>query len=144
MNLDYLKNEIIPQRENEIKSGKNACTAQPIYVVFDLIPTYLGGHDPEGWSNTDMLNNKRKSGIEGYLDTGIDCEDREFCEDSTGMISPDEVTEVYYDRFVAFFLTRKGAEDYLEYQRHNLSDPYIYTFHSGYANKEMNQFLNGM
>ena len=57
---------------------------------------------------------------------------------------PMEVTEFFTDVLIAFFLTRKGADDYLEYQKHNLTnEAYIYTFYSGYANREMDNILNG-
>lgn len=44
MDIEYLKKEILPVREEEIKQGKNFATAQPIYVVFSLVENYCGGH----------------------------------------------------------------------------------------------------
>lgn len=37
-------------------------------------------------------------------------------------------------RNVAFFLTRKEANDYCRYQAHNLIKPRVYTYYMGYAN----------
>lgn len=40
----------------------------------------------------------------------------------------------YYWENVAFFFIRKEAIRYMEYQRHNLIEPRVYTFSSGYSN----------
>ena len=143
MDLNYIKNEVLPQRKKEIAEGLNAATRQPIYVVFDLTYSFMGGHDDEGWMSGGQLNHKGKDAETGYLDTALDSEDREFLDTDEGMKSPDKVTKLYYDRVVAFFLTRQGAEDYLKCQAHNLSDAYIYTFYSGYGNREMDAILCG-
>lgn len=143
MDLKYLKKEILPQRKKEIAEGLNLGTRQPIYVVLDLDYNFIGGHDMEGWLSGEMLNHARKASESGYVDTALDCEDREFNEEPDGMDKPEEVTKIYTDRVVAFFLTRQGAEAYLEYQKHNLKEAYVYTFYSGYANHEMDAILCG-
>lgn len=46
--------------------------------------------------------------------------------------------EVFYEeddwKSVAFFFTRKDAEDYCQYQAHNLNEPRVFSLYSGYAN----------
>ena len=137
MDLNYLQNEIIPKREQEIKDGKNLATRQPIYVVLDLQENFCSGH-----SDYEPSTNYRGRGWEnGYIDTSLDGEECEFCETDEGMEKPVEVTKFYTDRIIAFFLTSEAAHDYLKYQSHNLSDAYVYVFYSGYANRQMDKLL---
>lgn len=137
MNLDYLKNTIIPLREKEIEQGKNLSTRQPIYVVLDLQENLVSGHSDYS-PLTNMLDIDTKH---GYIDTSLESEDIEFNESKKGMQSPRKVTRFYTDRIVAFFLTSQGAHDYLSYQKHNLSRGYVHVFYSGYGNLEMDQLL---
>lgn len=137
MNIDYLVKEIFPLREMEIKEGKNCMTRQPIYVVLDLQENYVSGH-----SDFSSSTNYKNLPFElGYVDLGIDGENRTFKENKKGMIFPEKVTRFFTDRIIAFFLTAKGASDYLVYQSHNLNNAYVYIFYSGYGNKEMDNFL---
>ena len=138
MDIKYLVEEILPVRAQEIKDGKNAATRQPIYVVLSLTENYSSGHN-------EFTNTTNLKGIDqenGYLDMDLEGEDREFCESSEGMASPEEVTRFYTDTIAAFFLTRGAAEDYLNYQKHNLNQGYIYAFYSGYGNRQMDRLLN--
>lgn len=137
MDLNYLQNEIIPKREQEIKDGKNLATRQPIYVVLDLQVNIIEGH-----SNYTPSTNYKGLGWEfGYADNALDSEDMEFKESSEGMKKPKEFSRFYTDRIIAFFLTSEAAHDYLKYQSHNLSDAYVYVFYSGYANHQMDKLL---
>lgn len=139
MNLDYLKNVIIPQREKEIAEGKNSGTQQPIYVVLDLDWFPVSTHSD--YSVTP--NNMGKPCEYGYVDLYEDAECREFKISEEGMKKPDEITKIYFDRIIAFFLTSKAAHEYIEYQSHNLKNPYVYVFYSGYRNIEMDNLLQG-
>jgi hypothetical protein len=139
MNLDYLQKQIIPLRKKEIEKGKNLATRQPIYVVLDLQEHFVSGHS----DYSSYTNNRGKVFTYGYIDESLDSECRQFKVSEKRMKSPSEVTRFYTDRIVAFFLTSKGAHDYLKYQKHNLSNAYVYVFYSGYANKEMDALLNG-
>ena len=138
MNLNYLTQEILPQREKEIKEGKNLATRQPIYVVLDLQENICSGHS----DYTNSTNYKGKGWEFGYIDNTLEGEEREFKNTDKGMKKPEAVTRFFTDRITAFFLTSKGANDYLEYQFHNLTNGYVYVFYSGYANKEMDILLN--
>lgn len=135
MNLKYLTENILPQREIEFENGDNLATANPIYVVFDLAANIIEGHT----SMYCSTNNKGKECEYLYADYN-DCHDEiEFFESTDGLKNPEPVTRFYTDRFVAFFLTRKAAKDYLSYQSHNMSnEAYIYVFSTGYGNIEMN------
>lgn len=137
MDLNYLQNEIIPKREQEIKNGKNLATKQPIYVVLDLQENFCSGHS-DYESSTNYRGRRWEN---GYIDTSLDGEEREFCETDEGMEDPAEVTKFYTDRIIAFFLTSEAAHDYLKYQSHNLFDAYVYVFYSGYANHQMDNLL---
>lgn len=137
MDLNYLQNEIIPLREKEIKEGKNQATRQPIYLVLDLQENIVSGHsDYSAYTNYKGLNQEF-----GYIDDFLDSEDIEFNKTSYKMRRPVEVTRFFTDRIIAFFLTSKGANDYLEYQSHNLKNAYVYVFYSGYGNREMDKIL---
>ena len=139
MNLDFLKNEIIPQREKEIAEGKNLGTSQPIYVVLDLDWFPISGHT----DYSTNINLKGKPCEYGYIDSELECECREFELTDEGMTKPEAVTKIYYDKVVAFFLTSKEAHEYMKYQKHNLTNPYVFVFHSGYRNYEMDNLLQG-
>ena len=137
MDLNYLKNKIIPLREKEIKEGKNLATKQPIYVVIDLQENYCSGH-----SDYESTVNYREYKWEyGYIDTALEGDERKFCNTKENMIEPEEVTRFYTDRIIAFFLTSEAAHDYLRYQSHNLLNGYVYVFYSGYANRQMDKLL---
>ena len=136
MNIKYLQEEIIPQREKEIAEGKNEGTRQPIYVVMDVMESISFDH-----VELNYLSYNGKEPQKGYFDAALEDEDREFKEYKDGLKNPRPCTLIYSDMIVAFFLTRKGAEEYLEYQKHNLNKGYIYTFYSGYGNREMDKLL---
>ena len=140
MDLNFLIDEILPQRKKEIEEGISLCTSQPIYVVLDLQENICSGHN----EYSHLTNNKEKEQEHGYLwiDLNND-ENREFRLTDEGDGIFEEVTRFWTDRFVAFFLTSKSAHDYLKYQSHNLTDAYVYVFNCGYKNSEMYLLLKG-
>ena len=101
MNLEYLKNEIIPLREKEIEEGKNICTRQPIYVVLDLQENYVSGHS----YYSPSTNHKGLPFEFGYIDEHLEGELRTFKKSDKHMKKPSKITKFYTDRIVAFFLT---------------------------------------
>jgi len=137
MNLTYLQTVVIPQREQEIKEGKNLATRQPIYVVLDLHENYCSGHS----DYTNSTNYKDKRWEYGYIDSALEGELRKFKKTDKKMKEPEKITRFYTDRIIAFFLTSEAAHDYLKYQSHNLIDPYVYVFYSGYGNRQMDLLL---
>lgn len=139
MNTEYLKNVIIPQRELEIKEGRNASTRNPIYIVMQASERIIEGHSHD-YDLPSSLGGKKPEC--GYIDLGlVEAEDVEFCVSDVGMLKPIEITRYWIDFYTAFFLTRKAAEEYLQYQSHNLNNAFIYTFSSGYRNNEMDNLL---
>lgn len=137
MNIEYLKNELIPKRNQEIEDGENLATANPIYIVLDLNEKIVSGHD-EYLHGTNLKGKKPEY---GYIDLD-DSLDRDFVGESANMKDPVAVTRFWIDSFEAFFLTSGGAHDYLKYQSHNLSkEAYVYVFNAGYGNREMGELL---
>ncbi len=131
MDLEYLQNEVLPIRAQEIKDGKNLITAQPIYVVYVLDEHICGGHD-------DYINNTNHHSKEpeyGYMD--LDADEGEFCYHTKGLKTPAEITRFWIDRAVAFFLTSEAAHANLKYQGHNLTKGYVYVHSTGYSNYQM-------
>ena len=107
-----------------------------MYVVYSLIEQACSGHS----EISITVNLKGKPCEFGFIDAAL--EEPEFKATDEGMKEPEEITRFWKDRFTAFFFTRKGAEDYIEYQRHNLTNPYIYVHSSGYANREAELIFN--
>lgn len=138
-NLKYLTETIIPLRKKEIEEGKNLATSNPIYVVLDLVDCYCSGHN----EYSPTTNEKNKEQEHGYLDMSVEAECRKFFISNDGMKEPEEATRFYIDKVVAFFFCSEHAYDYLEYQKHNLRDPYVYVFHAGYRNWEAENLFNG-
>lgn len=139
MDLEYLKSEILPKREQEIKDGKNLCTRQPMYVVLDLTENIVSGHSEYTYS-TNYIGRDWEY---GYIDDSLDAEDRVFAQTDEGMKEPVEITRFFTDRIIAFFLTSEAAHEYLSYQSHNLIRPYVYVFYTGYENRQMDKLFKG-
>lgn len=137
MNLEYLEKEILPQRRLEFETGENLGTAHPIYVVLESITAIVSGHSDYS-PPTDIQNYPMEH---GYIDLSLDPEDREFSLVSDGMVEPDSITRFRVDRPAAFFLTHKAAKEYVQYQAHNLTEPYVYVFNTGYRNIQMDNLL---
>lgn len=138
MDLNYLCNEILPVREDELKKGKNLSTRQPIYVVLSMQENFISGH-----SKYTPSTNYRGWGMQfGYIDESLDSENRKFKPIEKGMKNPTEITKFFTERIEAFFLTSKAAHEYLKYQKHNLTNAYVYVFYSGYKNIQMDMLLD--
>ena len=159
MNIKYLKEALIPQRELEIKNGDNLATRNPIYVVYSLRDQYVSGHS----DYSPITNLKGLSPESGYLYKRPDWDEPQFClnqdgsdleideeelEDEDGMPytddrdEPEEMTRIWIDHLEAIFLTSKAAYDFMEYQKHNLSNPYVYVHCAGYRNHEMDMLFS--
>ena len=134
MNIEYLKSVIIPQREKEIKEGKNLGTRNPIYVVLEAKEHFINDHDNEF---SLPYSESGKYPEFGYVDMAVEPEDREFKLEQTNMTSPKPVTRFWTDQVTAFFLTRKAADEYLQYQAHNLNNAFVFVYYIGYGNVEL-------
>lgn len=137
MNTRFLQDVIIPQRDKEMGNGEHGGTNQPIYVVLDLWERFCTGH-----SDIPMdFNYKGEKEEYGYIDMALEDDDRKFHYTDEEMEEPEAVTRFFVDEVVAFFFTKKAANEYMGYQSHNLSNPYLYIFHSGKQNHEMDMLL---
>lgn len=128
--IDFLK-EIKAERKKE-----ETATRTPVYIVYDLVERFIAGHNDD-YELTPNLRRKQKEF--GYL-VGEDSEDFEFAYERDTE-EDEEFTRYWTDRFVAMFFTRKAAKEYMQYQKHNLSDPYIYEEYPGYHNRQMDKFF---
>ncbi len=138
MDINYLQTEILPVRAKEIEEGKNLGTAQPIYVVLDLQENICSGHNQY---STNRTNHKGERPKWGYKSCNYSPELSEFSTTKDGLRNPEPVTLFYTDRIIAFFLTSEAAHAYLQHQAHNLKNPYVYVFYSGYGNFQMDKLL---
>ncbi len=138
MDLHYLRTEVLPTRRKEIELGKNLATAQPIYIVYDLIEHAAEGHSEFLSCNTNLQGVPPKF---MYIDR--DLSEPEACQSDNGMIKPEPVTIFYIDRYRAVFLTSEAAHNYLKYQSHNLLNGYVFVHSSGYSNLQMDNLLKG-
>lgn len=139
MDLKYLQSELLPQRRHEIENGQNAATRQPIYVVLDMQENIVSGHS----DYSPITNYRGWMPAFGYIDGDADSEDVKFKASDEDMENPIEVTRFYTERIIAFFFTKKEADRYLQYQKHNLTNGYVFVFYSGYGNYEMDRLLCG-
>ena len=160
MNIKYLKETLIPQREREIENGDNLATRNPIYVVYSLRDQYMSGHsdyspitnlkgmDPEpgylfkrpDWGEPQFCLNEDGSDLELDGDEmEDDGNDLPYTDDENEAI---EITRIWVDDLQAIFLTSKAAYDYMEYQRHNLPNAYVYVHSGGYRNQEMDMLFS--
>lgn len=141
--------QILLQRWSEIEAGKNYGTRYPVYAVYTMDYLYFD-------LNQDLyvpsFNRCGLEAVTGYLyNNGSEYE---FCEtedelvkyvnehfdkefDDISEIDEDhysEVQKIAKERLVAIFLTSEAAHNYMERQKHNLSQPYVYVESTGYAN----------
>jgi hypothetical protein len=105
---------ILKQMGHEVRTQDNRITAEPIFVVQQKRRIY--GMDPELGVSFEYLNS---SG------------------DVTDETDPDGERTAYIDiwEMVQPFFTCKGAEHYIEENRHHMTEPRIYV-ESAYRNKE--------
>lgn len=125
MNLDYIKNTIIPQREIE---DKTATSKNPIYIVYSRNEIVVSGHS-DYVSQCHVSSDTPRYSYISRAD-----------EDEPTLVdfkTDEPVTVITQPLVAGVFLTRKGAEEYMKYQKHNLRLPFIYEESCGYRNHEM-------
>lgn len=136
---------------NEYVNQDNACTAYPIYValqelqfvcIFDesygtnsqgVIKYHYTYEDQEGWSDSkeecvDQLIEYMKGCTQEEIDRAIN--------------NINEFACFYMWIDIEYFLTKKGAENYLKLDRHNLGRTRTYIKHFSNRNKEMRKVLD--
>lgn len=131
------------RRQKEISEGKNAGTRNPLYVVYDQIQTYCE-HDTSLDQSTTVFNHEDEF-------VRFDSEGNEKKAEA----NPDNwgyekgkwsavVKKSFHDRFVTVCFTRKGAEDFIKAERHNLNKPRIYVEYAERRNIELHEVLKAL
>lgn len=133
--MEYLK-EQWEKRQAEIKDGKNLGTRYPVYVVMSLRKHSIPGKYADYLSKTNF---KSYPAREGYIDRAAD--EPEIQLTDYGMEAPEAWTDFYTDDPRAFFITSEAAHEYIEYQSHNMFEPYVYVFYTGYGNRQMDKIM---
>lgn len=144
LNLTEKEKEFLKQYASVFESERKIdCTSDPIVIVEDLstIVTQEGFEDKYVYVLDDFEAENEDELIE--LLRSEDFGEEEINEiiyslDTTGEAFDNEISlypvkEIY--KPIAYFLTRKEAEDYCKYQSHNLKQPRVYTRNMGYANQ---------
>lgn len=136
-----MKDNIIEQitkiRQQEINDGLNASTVPPLYVVYDTINSYAE-HNTAWSASTSLFQYEEKYiRVEEYGEGNfIEAEKSQWGNwdepltvkdtDDDLLIYEPVIKESTHDRFVTVCFTRKGAEDFITRERHNLKQPRIY------------------
>ena len=120
----------------ELRTQDNAITADPLFVVFQEERIYGVSQDYQTngymWVGEDDSSVTADDDEAKVLDKLLD-DDREL---SIGGVTYQRVWYRIVPRFVTACLTRKGAENYISRNGHNLTKPYIYV-ESLHRNEEM-------
>ena len=116
-----------------IRSQNNRCTADPIFCVFEKVPTPAAegyNHTRIEWYDSDHDRDTtplQAARLEALFDGGR-CDDNDYkCWRRLAMHD--------VDTFVTACFTFKGCEDYLAQNGHNLRQPFVYVT-SAYRNDE--------
>ena len=121
----------------ELRTQDNAITADPLFVVFQEERVYGVSQDYHTngytWVGEEDSSVRADDDESKVLDKLLEEDDREL---SIGGVTFERVWYRTVPRFVTACFTRKGAEDYIARNRHNLTKPYIYV-ESMYRNEEM-------
>ena len=120
----------------ELQTQDNAITADPLFVVLQEERIYGVSQDYQTdgytWVGEDdsavTADDDETKVLDKLLDDGRDL--------SLGGVTYQRVWYRIVPRFVTACLTRKGAEDYIARDGHNLTKPYIYV-EGLYRNEEM-------
>ena len=122
---------------NKLRTQDNVCTHEPLFVVFQEERIYGVSPDYQTdgftWVGEDDSSIKAADDDEAKVLDQLLADDREL---SIGGVTFERVWYRIVPRFVTACFTRKGAEDYMARNGHNLTKPYIYV-ESMYRNDEM-------
>jgi len=137
MTVAHTNEDLLRQMSANLKTQDNAATQDPLFVVFQKqrvdglesgyedfwiwVSDSDGDYEEADKDTAVVLNRLRNDGDEPLVIGGRTFR-RVGCK--------------YIDWFCAAFLTRKGAEDYIACNGHNLKQPFIFV-HSMHRNAEM-------
>lgn len=135
--------EIKTRRQDEIRLGLNAFTAYPLYIVYDQIFTVSEYNSSYGQSTTcfnysEIFVRHDNEGREKKAEKNTAEWDK-----PKGKWS-EVVKKSFHDRFVTVCFTRKGAEDFIAAERHNLQNPRIYVQYAERRNLELHKILHAL
>lgn len=146
--------ELSRQRQKEIKEGKNLITTYPIYEIYSIGKFYKEEDSDCGgcMTKSSEFRNPKRVAIDSddghvlYLDDDEDMKnivEREdgYFDTENEILYSRVLDEYYYDVFQTFCFTRKDAEFFLERNKHNMSEAFIFVNHIPYQNGAMQQFL---
>lgn len=109
------------ERQQEIRDGKHLATFPPLYVVYDQRETCC---EPDtGFDQSTSLFDERS--------------EVKYVEKDDSWEPGEELSVSYHDVFVTVCFTRAGAEDFIQAERHNLSNPRIYVHYIPRRNHEL-------
>lgn len=128
--------DLLRQMSENLKTQDNAGTADPMFVVFQkqLVAGFESGYE-DFWIWVSDDNGDYE---EADADTAVVLK-RLFDAGDPLIIGGRTYRRTgctYIEKFCAAFFTQKGADDYLAWNGHNLTQPYIYV-HGMYRNAEM-------
>lgn len=118
---------------NELHTQDNSCTANPIFVVMEEIkssPILEGyGHNTvEGWYNQLMMEDCSLEDVAKAI--GLTVQDYEDDEHNFREKADERgynyFIQEYHHRAVNAHFTRKGAEEHIRINGHNLHRPFVY------------------
>lgn len=142
-----MENKFIEELKKEYSSQDNRCTAYPIYVTVQekhCVGVLKDGYSANCPYGDDEIKMKYTyDGYEGTFDSiedvkgAVEENDEEFDESYL-----EEYTVGYIWVPVEFFLTIKGAEEYIKANQHNHNELRTYVHHFERRNFEMNNLLN--
>ena len=111
----------------ELRTQDNACTAEPMFVVYQIKRIY--GIDPDYTEETTWTHSEgEEAALEALDDAGSPT-----IHDGTAY---DRVGYIDIDQFVTVCLTQKGAEAFIARMKHRLNKPHI-DVDTFYRNEEM-------
>lgn len=122
-------------RAERMRTQDNACTANPIFIVYEKERIY--GMDPayadenivwiDSGNDYAEADEKKAKALERYYNY-FGTEPRNWTR----------TAYIDCDKFSTVCFTRQGAEDYINAHKHNLKRPHIYVEHLHRRNWEMN------
>jgi len=136
----------------EYAEQDNRCTAYPIYVtVQELVFVGVIDDSRAGRGDGETVYEWYHPDYEGSFDTKGEFVARvreHYGEDSKKIKQTireaEELQCFYLYQDVEFFLTIKGAKEYIDANRHNLKSPRTYVKHFSNKNYEMRRLLKEM
>ena len=114
--------EQLAELSTELRTQDNACTAEPMFVVYQIKRIY--GVDPDYTEDTTWTHSEGEetdpeiiAALEALDDAGSPT-----IHDGTAY---ERVGYIDIDQFVTVCLTRKGAEAFIARMKHRLNKPHI-------------------